>query len=213
MKNNVIETAMKKLKQLILLCIFGCVPALWAGEAPIKEESTNPAPDDLYEVRLESIDFQNRDWVVEETDGDRLNLYAVIRIGEEERETERVKALSALFQKNNAVHLYNPRNGRESFTVTCLNENWWKDKVLFTVTVKGGDLLAHKNRELVYSVDKRGRATIFSEDTDEDKVVCLVTFSVVAHPIPVGNMWLQEFLRELFRFGQNSKEDIPEENK
>ncbi len=174
---------MKKLKQLILLCIFGCVPALWAGEAPTKEESAPPASDDLYVVRLTCISFDNRDWVIEEV-GDSPNFYAVIHEGEKEWETKKVKALSVFFQENNAVCLPNLRNGRGAFTVTCLSEPWawwWNDdKVVFTVRVMADDILAHKNSDLVYTVDKNGRVAIFSEDSDEDEVVGRVTFSVVA---------------------------------
>ncbi len=186
--NNIIETAMKKLKQLILLCIFGCVPALWAGEAPTKEESANSAPDDLYVVRLESIEIRDMAWAEDRAGDEKPDLFAIIRAGclkDGKIKTNTVKnTYAAIFTENNVV-LLNPR--KDSFTVDCMDEDVCLDDLLFTVIVRGADVLAHKNRELVYSVDVHGRATISSEDSDERAVVGRVKFSVEAYTRAVGD--------------------------
>jgi len=183
MKNNIIETAMKKLKQLILLCIFGCVPALWAGAVPIKEDRANSAPDDLYVVRLESIELLDIAWAEKHAGDEKPDLFAIIRAecfknGKIETETKE-GTYSAIFTKKNTVRLLNPR--KESFTVDCMDyDGALPNDLLFTVIVRGEDVLAHKNRELVYSVNQHGRVTISSEDSDERGVVGRVKFSVEA---------------------------------
>lgn len=174
---------MKKLKQLILLCIFGCVPALWAGAVPIKEDRANSAPDDLYVVRLESIELLDIAWAEKHAGDEKPDLFAIIRAecfknGKIETETKE-GTYSAIFTKKNTVRLLNPR--KESFTVDCMDyDGALPNDLLFTVIVRGEDVLAHKNRELVYSVNQHGRVTISSEDSDERGVVGRVKFSVVA---------------------------------